>query len=137
MFRYDHEVAIDVSAQVRYWRDGSADDLEAAEALLNAGKIRQAAFFVHLSIEKTLKARAVQSTGDLAPRSYDLLFLAHRAGITLAESQKDFLGRMQLYCLEGRYLTEVPPAPTARAVTDYLHQAAEVIRWLTSPLSSP
>jgi HEPN domain-containing protein/predicted nucleotidyltransferase len=94
-------VAIDIEAQVRYWQDGSADDLEAAQTLLNAGKIRQAGFFGHLAVEKALKARIVAVSGDLPPRSHDLLFLINSAKIDPTEAQRDFLGRIQLYCLEG------------------------------------
>jgi len=47
---YDEIMAIHVTAQIRYWCESSADDLEAARALLGAAKVRQAAFFVHLAI---------------------------------------------------------------------------------------
>jgi len=130
-------VAIDVAAQVRYWRDGSADDLQAARTLLDAGKIRQAGFFVHLAIEKAVKACAVAATRDLPPRSHDLLFLVQRLGIALTDPQRDFMGRVQVYCLEGRYPTELPPPPAAEAVAQDLQQAAEMIRWLMNRLNSP
>ncbi|MFH1107902.1 MAG: HEPN domain-containing protein [Planctomycetota bacterium] len=130
-------MAIDVAAQVRYWRDGSADDLEAARTLLVGGKIRQAGFFVHLAIEKAVKACAVAATRDLPPRSHDLLFLVQRLGIALTDAQRDFMGRVQVYCLEGRYPTELPPPPAAEAVAQDLQQAAEMIRWLMSRLNSP
>lgn len=54
-------MAIDVAAQVRYWREGAVDDLEAAKALLAAAKFRQAGFFVHLAVEKSLKACVVHA----------------------------------------------------------------------------
>ncbi|MEK7731014.1 MAG: HEPN domain-containing protein [Planctomycetota bacterium] len=130
-------MAIDVAAQVRYWRDGSADDLEAARTLLVAGKIRQAGFFVHLAIEKAVKACIVAATLDLPPRSHDLLFLVQRIDIPVTEAQRDFMGRVQLYCLEGRYPTELPPPPAAEAVAQDLQQAAEMIRWLMNRLNSP
>jgi HEPN domain-containing protein len=130
-------VAIDVAAQVRYWRDGSTDDLEAARTLLGAGKIRQAGFFVHLAIEKAVKACAVAATRDLPPRSHDLLFLVQRIGTPLTDAQRDFIGRVQVYCLEGRYPTELPPPPAAEAVAQDLQQAAEMIRWLMNRLNSP
>ncbi|MGD1276837.1 MAG: HEPN domain-containing protein [Tepidisphaeraceae bacterium] len=130
-------MAIDVAAQIRYWRDGSADDLEAARTLLDAGKIRQAGFFVHLPIEKAVKACAVAATRDLPPRSHDLLSLVQRTGIALTEGQRDFMGRVQMYCLEGRYPTELPPPPAAEAVAQDLQRAGEMIQWLTNRLNSP
>jgi HEPN domain-containing protein len=130
-------VAINIAAQIQYWRDGSTDDLEAARALLDAGKIRQAGFFLHLAIEKAIKACAVAATRDLAPRSHDLLFLIERANIILADAQRDFLGRVQVYCLEGRYPTELPPAPMAEAVDYDMKQAEEIILWLMNQLNNP
>lgn len=134
---YDEIMAIDVTAQIRYWCEGAADDLEAARALLEAGKVRQAAFFVHLAIEKAAKACVVAATRDLPPRSHDLLMLVQRAGILLSEPQREFLARVQTYCLEGRYSTEWPIAPTAAAVARDLQQAAEVIQWLIGRLNNP
>jgi HEPN domain-containing protein len=130
-------VAIDVAAQIRYWRDSSSDDLDAARTLLNAGKVRQAGFFVHLAVEKAVKARIVAATQDLPPRSHDLLFLTQRAGINLTDAQRDFAGRIQVYCLEGRYPTELPPMPGAQTIRQDLQQAEKPIQWLSSPLKNP
>lgn len=130
-------MAIDVTAQLRYWREGAADDLDAARALLNAGKVRQAAFFVHLAIEKASKACVVAATRDVPPRSHDLLLLVERAGIVLSEVQQNFLGRVRGYCLEGRYPAESPPAPTTQAVAQDLQQATEVIQWLINQSNNP
>jgi HEPN domain-containing protein len=129
-------VAIDVVAQVRFWRDGSVDDLEAARTLLVAGKIRQAGFFVHLAIEKALKACVASVTRDLPPRSHDLLFLVERSGLELGGPQRDFIGRVQVYCLEGRYPTEQPPAPSEQSVADDLQEATEMIQWLINQLNN-
>jgi HEPN domain-containing protein len=126
-----------VATQLRYWREGAADDLDAARALLNAGKLRQAGFFVHLAIEKAIKACVVAATRDIPPRSHDLLMLVQRTGVALSEPQREFLGRAQTYCLEGRYPGELPPAPTAEAVARDLQQAAEVIEWLSSRSKNP
>lgn len=130
-------MAIDVAAQVRYWRDSATDDVQAAQALLTAGKARQAGFFVHLAIEKALKARVVQATGDVPPRTHDLLLLAARAGIAMPDQNRAYLGRMQMYCLEGRYPTESVPPPSPQTVRDDLNRALEMIQWLIKPLNSP
>lgn len=57
-------MAIDVAAQIRYWQDGSADDMEAAQTLLDAGKIRQAAFFVHLGCQRFASGHRVDPMVD-------------------------------------------------------------------------
>lgn len=91
--------------------------------------MRRASFFVHLAIEKALKACVVEATRDLPPRRHDLLFLADQAGTTLSPKQRDYL--------EGRYPGELPPPPAAREVTRDLNTAEEMVLWLTSRLSNP
>ena len=81
-------MAIDVGAQIRYWRDSSADDLDAARALLAAAKLRQAGFFVHLAVEKAIKACVVAAIRDVPPRSHDLLFLADKSAIAISQAQR-------------------------------------------------
>ena len=130
-------MAIDVAAQVQYWQDGSADDLDAARKLLATGKIRQAGFFLHLAIEKAVKACAVAATRDLPPRSHNLLFLAERSDLALSDDQRDFAGRVQIYCMEGRYPTELPAPPTKEAIAEDLDRATEMIQWLTNQLNKP
>ena len=128
-------MAIDVAAQIRYWREGSTDDLEAANALLDARKVRQAGFFLHLAVEKAIKACVTAMTSDLPPRSHDLLFLIEKTGITVDPSHRDFLARAQVYCLEGRYPAEMPPVAPLSAVRQDLQEAAEIIEWLMNQLS--
>lgn len=41
---------VDIDRQVTYWQEGALDNLEAADALLDRDKIRQALFFAHLAI---------------------------------------------------------------------------------------
>jgi HEPN domain-containing protein len=126
---------MDVPRQIAYWRDGSEDDIEAAEALLEKGKFRHALFFAHLTIEKVLKAHVTRATSDVPPRTHDLLRLADLARLVLANEQRTFLARLQRYCLEGRYpdlSPAVPPADEARAEVE---QAKEIRRWFASQLS--
>ncbi|HTV48795.1 MAG TPA: HEPN domain-containing protein [Phycisphaerae bacterium] len=130
-------MAIDVAAQVHYWSQGSTDDLDAAHTLLAAAKTRHAGFFVHLAIEKAIKARVVAATRDVPPHSHDLLLLAQRAGINLSQEQRDFLGRVQVYCMEGRYPDQLPPPPAAQVVARDLNDAEEIVRWLIDQLSNP
>jgi HEPN domain-containing protein len=124
-------------AQIRYWRDGSADDLEAARSLPSAGRLRQAGLFAHLAMEMAVKVCTVAATRDVAPRTHDLLLLIERAGISLNEAQREFMARVQIYCLEWRYPTESASSPPAQAVRYDIQQAQEMIQWLTHRLNKP
>jgi len=94
-------------------------------------------FFVHLAIEKAIKACVVEATCDIAPRSHDLLLLAQRVGIALTEERGDFLARVQVYCLEGRYPAQLPPSPSPRMLARDLQDAQEMVRWLSAQLNNP
>lgn len=47
---------------------------------LNAAKIRHGLFLAHLALEKTLKAHVCRTTGELAPKTHNLVRLAEMAG---------------------------------------------------------
>ena len=130
-------MAIDVPAQILYWKDGAAEELDVAQTLLTARKLRQAGFFIHLAVEKALKARVVAATHKLAPKIHDLLELANRAKIELTPESGKFLGRLQTYCFEGRYPDKMPAPPLAKNLERDLKAAEEIILWLNAPLKNP
>ncbi len=59
-------------------------------------------FFVHLSLEKWLKALVCKTTNDIPPKIHDLLRLAELGDVDLTGEQKNFLGKLNLYNLAGR-----------------------------------
>ena len=98
-------------------------------------KVRQGLFFAHLAVEKVLKGLVTKATAAIPPRTHDLLRLADMAGIALPQRRRDFLARLQRYCLEGRY----PDLPLA--VPDWeegqaeLTEAKETRSWLANQLA--
>ena len=89
-----------------YWWRGAEDDYEAGEILLSSGKYRQALFFLHLAIEKALKALFVRRQKDYAPLTHNLVFLF---GKVFPEKEKkilDFLIEISGFSIEMRYPDE-------------------------------
>lgn len=72
---------IDVEKQVAYWRDGAQEDWAVARELVGNGRTRHGLFFVHLALEKVLKAHVCRQTRDLAPRIHNLVRLAELTGV--------------------------------------------------------
>jgi HEPN domain-containing protein len=68
---------IDIAQQVHFWRDGAQEDLTVVQELLERGRIRHGLFFMHLALEKLLKAHVCRQTHDLAPRLHNLVRLAN------------------------------------------------------------
>ena len=125
---------MDVQKQIEYWRDMSDDDLEAADALLDKRKIRQALFFAELALEKILKAQVAAALNEIPPRTHDLLRLVELAQIDLAEERRLFIARFQQYCLEGRYPKTWPTAPSQEEANAEIQECREMIAWLKTQL---
>jgi len=94
---------VDVEKVVQYWLTTAADDLTAAEHLFQNGDYTHALFFAHLYLEKMLKARVVRATGEHAPISHNLRYLAERASLELSTKQLAFLARVTEYAIRMRY----------------------------------
>ena len=88
---------------IRYWVDSAAYDLETGKKLLEVKRFPYALFFGHLSIEKVLKALTVKATGEHAPHTHSLLFLAEKAALQIPDSLKDHLAECMEFHLESRY----------------------------------
>jgi HEPN domain-containing protein len=129
------ELAMDVQRQIGYWLNGSQEDVEAASVLLEKRKISQGLFFAHLAVEKVLKAHVTKATGQVPPRTHDLLRLADLADIAMSRDCRAFLARLQRHCLEGRYPDLDRASPTwEEAMTDF-NQAKETRSWLAQQLT--
>ena len=82
---------IDVERHIIYWREGSQEDWVVGQELVERGRIRHGLFFVHLALEKVLKAHVCRQTRDLAPRIHNLVRLAEQAALPLDQDQQDIL----------------------------------------------
>jgi len=88
---------------VKFWRDKSADDRITARELLKSRRYSACLFFVHIYLEKILKAAIVEKTGKPAPYVHDLLDLANAAKIELSEEQKELLREINTFNIRARY----------------------------------
>ena len=121
---------IDVEKQIIYWRKGAQEDIAVARELLEKKRIRHGLFFVHLSLEKMLKAHFCRRTREVAPKQHNLLKLAERAGLGLNEETLDLLAVVNFFCLEGRYPDTLIPEPDTEEAATYLLKVEKVLEWL-------
>ena len=128
-------MALDVAKQVAYWRAGADESLGAAELLIVSGRYNFGLFFLHLALEKMLKAFVARETGDVPPKTHDLLLLARRAGLNLAMDVSEVLGEFQVYCMAGRY-PDAEPRIVDRALAEReMARANEAFKWLQQQFS--
>ncbi len=121
---------IDIEKQVAFWRDGAQEDLTVAEELLERDRVRHGLFFLHLALEKILKAHVCRQTRDLAPRVHNLVRLAELAETHLPEQYMDILAEMHRFAIAGRYPDPPFPLPTPAESKVYADRAKEVFACL-------
>lgn len=117
---------LDIEKQVAFWRNSAQEDLTVAQELLERGRTRHGLFFLHLSLEKLLKAHVCRQTRDLAPRLHNLVRLAELAELHLSESHRDTLAEMNPFAIAGRYPDAPFPVPPPEEVRGYVDRAQEV-----------
>ena len=125
---------VDIVQQITHWRDGAREDWQVVTELLENGRVRQALFFTHLALEKALKAHVCRHTGDLAPRTHNLVRLAEITGLAFSPEHTDVLAEMNEFALAGRYPDTTFPAPTLADAVEHKQQAQEVFQWLIQQL---
>ncbi len=125
---------IDIEKQVVFWRDSALEDWSVARALVRQRRGRHGLFFVHLALEKVLKAHVCRATQDLAPRIHNLVRLSEIVGLSLSDDQLDVLAEMNAFNIEGRYPESVAPLDSPAEARRTLARAEGVFQWLMSQL---
>lgn len=72
-------------ALVQYWESRSKDDFESAVSFSLKQSCAASLFFLHLAIEKSLKAAYVKKTQTHAPFTHNLLSLVEKLGWSASE----------------------------------------------------
>jgi HEPN domain-containing protein len=127
---------VDIDKHIAHWQTGAAEDFEVAEQLIKSGKVRHGLFFLHLTLEKILKALVCRHSRDIAPRLHNLVRLAELSGVDFQQKQIDFLAEMTAFNLEGRYpelWITVPPRKKADLLTK---ETGAIFKWMRKQLSN-
>jgi HEPN domain-containing protein len=125
---------INVQKQIDYWINGAEDDILSADLLIREKRILHGLFFCHLVIEKAIKAHYVKTTGEVAPRSHNLIYLSENAGLTYDNDTQIFLGILMKYQLQGRYPDYNPILPDLIRVNEYYDKTKNLLQWLKMKL---
>ncbi len=125
---------VNVQKQIDYWIKGAEDDIVTAELLIRERRTLHGLFFCHLVIEKAIKAHVVKATGDIAPRSHNLIYLSDNIGLQFDEETSIFLGILMRYQLQGRYPDYNPILPDIQTVQAYLEKTKKLMQWLKEKL---
>ncbi|MBF0629045.1 MAG: HEPN domain-containing protein [Magnetococcales bacterium] len=123
-----------IASQMDYWRNGSDEDRETALILLEKGKSREGLFFMHLALEKILKAHFCKINREHPPRIHNLTLLARQSDLFLSQDQLTVLTDLNAFCLAGRYPDESMTRIDAQDAKNLYNLAQEVRTWLIQQL---
>ena len=125
---------VNIDKHISHWLSGAEEDFEVAAQLVESGKIRHGLFFLHLTLEKILKAHVCRNSGDIAPRLHNLTRLAEMSGIAFIPEHTDFLAEMNPFNIEGRYHEIWGSVPSREEAATLAKKTGEVFRWLKNQL---
>jgi len=91
------------SSIANYWKNSATDALDTADKLFASKKYHHSLFFLHLAVEKLLKAIYVQRKNEAAPVGHDLIRLAEKAKIALDEKMMRELAEISTFNVAARY----------------------------------
>ena len=128
----------DKAQHIKYWCDTAKDDWESIGFLFDGKKYVQALFFVHLALEKILKAHWVKNNeNNFPPKTHNLIYLYENAGVILSEEDTDFLQMMNTYQIEGRYpdyLTQLNRGTSIEQTEEIISLANQIFKCLQENL---
>ncbi|MFQ5652979.1 MAG: HEPN domain-containing protein [bacterium] len=128
---------VDIDKHISYWLKSADEDWEVANQLIRSGKVRHGLFFLHLTLEKVLKAHVCSHTQDMAPRVHNLTRLAELSGLQFDQEKQEFLADMSPLNLEGRYPEMWAAIPTVDEAETLSRKTEELFEWLKNLLLKP
>ncbi len=121
------------------WLRQSDYDIGTAEAMYNTSRYVYTAFMCQLAIEKAIKGLIVERTGDIPPKTHNLIQLVKIAKVELSESQLEFIAVLNMAGVGARYpdmLDDAIKRYPKEVVWDYLTKTKEVVQWLLQQIKS-
>lgn len=122
----------------QYWMTTSQSDHKAYLSLRRSGQYAQALFFLHLVIEKRIKALIVKHTKDHAPHSHSLPFLIGKTPHTPSEAMLADLLVITGFNISGRYpdeKLEFYKMATKSFADEWHKKGKDILSWLDEKLS--
>jgi HEPN domain-containing protein len=113
-----------------FWKHSSEEEIKSASILLKKKKLRQSLFFIHLSLEKILKALFIKKKRAHPPITHNLKYLADQLELELTEERENFLIEATAFNIEARYPDEESPMPELKYVKQKYEEALEILKWL-------
>lgn len=118
----------------RTFIDSATYDIQTAKDMLDKERYVYVVFLCHLAIEKMLKALVTETTGQVAPKTHNLIYLTKLARIEFPQHLFDFITKVNNASVVTRYpedFKELVKSYTKEAAQVYLGSSKEVLDWLS------
>jgi len=125
---------VNIPKHILYWQTGAEEDWEVAIQLIESNKIRHGLFFLHMALEKILKAHICRNIKDVAPRTHNLVRLAELSGIVFEQKQQDLLAEINPFNIEGRYPEVWGAVPSRKEAGTLWQRTKDLFEWLKNQL---
>ncbi|MCX7044642.1 MAG: HEPN domain-containing protein [Candidatus Sumerlaeota bacterium] len=125
---------MDVPKQIEYWQKGSGESLRSVPTLIKGKFWTEALFWMHLAVEKALKANVAKRTQAIPPYIHNLSRLAEIADISLSQTQHLLCQELNDYQRFARYPDMSIPEPDDKTAMRILNSAMEFQQWLLNRL---
>jgi HEPN domain-containing protein len=125
---------------IGYWRRGSDEDFKTATAMFDhTDRYASALFFLHLSLERALKALFVAKFGEHAPFTHSLLSLVEKLSLSVTEPDRMTLATINDFNLESRYPDEkysLMTIATQAYTAKYYSETGRLRAWIFETLKN-
>ncbi len=129
---------MDLKEIEKYWIESSQDAFDTAKTLFENNKFVYAMFFLHLSIEKMLKALFVTRNQAESPFGHNLQNIASKIkNIDFDKNRMELFAQITTFNIAGRYddyKKNFYNICDLEFATNYLNKGKELLEWLKSQL---
>jgi len=88
---------------INIWTEGAVDALDTCDKLFDSKKYHHALFFLHLALEKIIKALYICKIDDSPPFIHNLKLLVKKTKTKLSEKEAKQLDEISEYNVTARY----------------------------------
>lgn len=110
---------------IQYWKKNAEDALDTAQTLNKPGKYHHSLFFLHLAIEKILKAAYVKQHHETPPPIHDLVRLADDIDVPIDRERTKELTEISSFNISARY-DDYKQQFYKKATAEYAQQWLEI-----------
>jgi len=129
---------VNLSEIKKYWLKSSNEAFKTAQDLFESKRYSHAMFFLHLSVEKALKALYVNNNQAEAPFGHNLQNIAEKINyIKIDDEKKGLLAEITTFNISARYddyKMSFYKMCTKKFAKEYLNKAEELLKWLQSQM---